>query len=462
MVALWCVFLFLQNGNHDEDEHAHTAWLMAQGLRPLTDFFQHHQPVMWDVLRAYYALGLKGAEVLIWGRVVVVVCGLFFLVVLEGLTRATGPDWESSHGTAPALPRSAPGALIFMAFTIAHHSFFVIRPEALAVPLALSALWTWISKAHRERSGSEHAIAAGILYGAAVYTSPRMILLGGYFLLLAPSLPRLASSLFWAFLGSVLFIAGYSVFFDYPLDRVIFNLRFSPLVQTSWDVALTLRLTEIRVALWVLAILGGRIVYLPRGSRAHATLLFANTAAVFGLSTWLGTGAYFSQCFAAFYAGAAISFALLGWRIGPWSERRVRLGLGLTLFCAIKLIGMLDRPTALDFLADVRQRSAIAALVGPGERVLILHPIRHPIAALDASYYGCYDRTMCQVGETFAGPPTLPRCDYLEVLFRDRPLLIDATIEGVLPAARAAEWRPVLRQRYRPYGNRLLIRIGPR
>ena len=35
---------------HDEIEHAHAGWLVYKGLIPFTDFFQHHNPVLWIIL----------------------------------------------------------------------------------------------------------------------------------------------------------------------------------------------------------------------------------------------------------------------------------------------------------------------------------------------------------------------------------------------------------------------------
>jgi hypothetical protein len=35
----------------DETEHLHAAWLWSQGLHPYTDFFEHHAPAYWFLLR---------------------------------------------------------------------------------------------------------------------------------------------------------------------------------------------------------------------------------------------------------------------------------------------------------------------------------------------------------------------------------------------------------------------------
>ncbi len=37
----------------DEFEHVHSAWYVAEGYRPYTDFFQHHNPLLWYVLAPF-------------------------------------------------------------------------------------------------------------------------------------------------------------------------------------------------------------------------------------------------------------------------------------------------------------------------------------------------------------------------------------------------------------------------
>src|SRR5262249_23316991 len=57
----------------DEWEHVHFAWLMSiRGQRPLTDFFQHHLPLTWHLLRSYFLLGGQGAGALYFGRTLVI------------------------------------------------------------------------------------------------------------------------------------------------------------------------------------------------------------------------------------------------------------------------------------------------------------------------------------------------------------------------------------------------------
>jgi hypothetical protein len=55
LCCAWILFLFFQHGHAwDESEHAHAAWLVSRGERPLDDFFQHHQPLLWSMLGLYF------------------------------------------------------------------------------------------------------------------------------------------------------------------------------------------------------------------------------------------------------------------------------------------------------------------------------------------------------------------------------------------------------------------------
>ena len=128
--AFWLVFLFLQSGNWlDEAEHCNAAWLMgSQHLRPYTDFFQHHSPLLWDLLAVFYRLGGKGAEVLFFGRLLVVCFGVMVVWSLRAMTK------QVSGFATPLIP-FALVFFLFGTFAVAYSSTFVIRPETPALGL---------------------------------------------------------------------------------------------------------------------------------------------------------------------------------------------------------------------------------------------------------------------------------------------------------------------------------------
>lgn len=42
--------------NHDEFEHIHCIWYIANGFLPFQDFFQNHNPLYWYLLKPFYAI----------------------------------------------------------------------------------------------------------------------------------------------------------------------------------------------------------------------------------------------------------------------------------------------------------------------------------------------------------------------------------------------------------------------
>jgi hypothetical protein len=168
VAVAWLLFLFFQRGNPwDESEHGHVAWLISQGQKPLEDFFQHHQPLLWSLLALYYRAGFSGAGVLIWGRLLVLLAAGISIAALFAL----GRDASNSFRVRQCL-----GCAVFVALTVMLNELFVIRPETIAAALLLGGLAVWT----RQRDALSAAVS-GMLAALAVYASPRMVLLGGFF-----------------------------------------------------------------------------------------------------------------------------------------------------------------------------------------------------------------------------------------------------------------------------------------
>ena len=76
--------------DHDEVEHLHAAWLVAQGKIPFVDFFEHHQPILWYLLAPLTGI-FEPAQAVIAGRLIMLlfVAGTLILV-LDMARRLTG------------------------------------------------------------------------------------------------------------------------------------------------------------------------------------------------------------------------------------------------------------------------------------------------------------------------------------------------------------------------------------
>jgi hypothetical protein len=437
----WLLFLFFQRGNPwDESEHSHAAWLISQGEKPLEDFFQHHQPLLWSLLALYYRVGFTGAGVLIWGRV---------LVLLAAATSATalltlGRDARTSFRLRQCL-----GCAVFAALTVMLNELFVIRPETIAAAMFLGALAVWTRK-----QDSLSAAVAGIIAALAVYASPRMALLGGFFLLMGSQTVHRWLVFIAAGLGT---IGVYTLASGFSLRKVLFNLRFSSYLQSVGDGP-----AGMSARFWVallfctcvpLAVLA---LNLPSLHRRRGGIFVAYAVLIF-VACHISAGLFrYQQAYAPFLLSAAIAGAWIGARLAFTVRPQTALApilVALLWFPSSKSLRMM-RPT-FDFLASVRVRNRLAALVPPGETVL-LYTRDSPITVKSASYYGIpmwdgQDR-LCRAVRGFQSKSDfrLPPCDFYETLQSAKPYLTESDIGPMLSARDVPRAKAFINQNYRP------------
>ena len=136
-VLFWCCYLFLQGGDWwNETEHCNTAWMIGKmGLHPFTDFFQHHSPMLWDILSLFYKLGGQDVGILFFGRGFVVLCAL---CCAYSLWRVNERNSFSEKGVPFTLC-----LILFVSYTVGLETLFVIRPETLSVALGALSLAAW-------------------------------------------------------------------------------------------------------------------------------------------------------------------------------------------------------------------------------------------------------------------------------------------------------------------------------
>jgi len=437
----WLLFLFFQRGNPwDESEHCHVAWLISQGEKPLENFFQHHQPLLWSLLALYYRAGFTGAGVLVWGRVLVLLAAATSIAALLSL----GRDARTLFRLRQCL-----GCAVFVALTVMLNELFVIRPETIAAALFFAALAVWT----RNRDSLSAAVA-GIPAALAVYASPRMALLGGFFLLLGSQTVHRWLVFIAAGLGA---IGAYTLASGFALRKVLFNLRFSSYLQSVGDGPAGMS-ARFWVALLFCACipLAALALNLPRPHRPHGGIFVAYTVVVF-VACHISAGLFrYPQAYAPFVLSVAIVGAWIGARLTFTLRPRTALApilLALLWFPSSKSLRLM-RP-AFDFLASVRTRNRLAALVPLGETVL-LYTRDSPITVKDASYYGIpmwdgQDR-LCRAVRGFQSKSDfrLPPCDFFETLRFAKPYLTESDIGPMLPASEVPRATLFIKQNYRP------------
>lgn len=417
IMSAWCFLLFFQRGHpYDEAEHAHVAWMIGQGKLPITDFFQHHQPLLWSVLALYYRMGFTGAGVLIWGRVMVVLCAVASLCALWKL----GCHTRGTRTTICIL-----GAAFFIGITGFIPELFVIRPETISSATFLLGLAIWY-----ETDSIPSVFLAGALTGIAMYASPRFVLLGGFFILLGQNT---AKRWFALATGALVFVGTYTVASGFGIQKVLFSLKFSSYLQlvgtggagrqeSTWLGLLLVTCLPLLVLLRSIR----------PSDRLKGMTLIAYAVLVFIVSNRVAGFFRYAQAYSAFVVAVSVVAAWVASRLEWTMEPRWAFPAVLVAMLALPIAGSF-RPghARFDFLASVHARNRLAAMIPPGGTVLVFTK-DNPITVPDASYYGIplsdAKNRLCQAVNGFHSNIKLPECDFLKTLRDAKPYLIDANI----------------------------------
>ncbi|HVS36615.1 MAG TPA: hypothetical protein VMS17_13720 [Gemmataceae bacterium] len=459
LLAAWPLFLALQQGDDfDESEHCHVAWMIGRmHEQPMRDFFQHHQPLLWDLLKTYYLAGGDGPEVLYFGRALVVGCALLFALGAyllarnwtRGQTGAASPGWFGVVlGVAPVLLMS-----------LALRQSLVIRPETIGLPFVALALACWTYPTRARWATLVRGFLAGVLFGAALYASPRFAVLAGAFLLLPADRRQLFSleigPLAVAVAGAVLFVFGYHFLMGGRVADLWFNVEFSSITYKTAAAAVRppIRLLVftgelILVAGWVFLRLDGLG---RRRFLVQAVYLLLTTAAALS-SAW---PLLYPQNFIAPVILMSVMFACAAGRMETvrmparrsWAPRWALVVAGVGL-----LLMLHDVVVRESIVARVQHKHDMLALLRPGERVLLAAAF-HPICALDATYYinpivDDDDHWGKAVAVAQRRHWALPDCDYLGDVLAQKPVLVDDYLIRAMPEADRARYRAVLDREY--------------
>jgi len=158
----------------DEFEHAHAAWCVSRGMLLYKDFFEHHTPWYYYLLRPFFhwfdvAGSLESAKhFLLLGR------GLSFLlsIVSAVLVLQIGRCWEDRRIGPVA-------ALLLVSQSIFLQKSIEMRPDALALPFYLGGLAFLLRgltrSAQPTAKGLPHFLAGGVCVGAAIMCTQKML-----------------------------------------------------------------------------------------------------------------------------------------------------------------------------------------------------------------------------------------------------------------------------------------------
>ena len=143
--------------NHDEIEHAHSAWYVAQGALPYRDFFEHHHPLLWYLAAPLFKLMADDESVLIVLRMVMVAMSL------------------GTAATAAAVARrlsAKPGAALTCYILLLSCMMFTrmgveIRPDVPMVMLETLSLYYFLRAL--DSSAMKHVVLCGVCAAVAYW-----------------------------------------------------------------------------------------------------------------------------------------------------------------------------------------------------------------------------------------------------------------------------------------------------
>ena len=454
-------FLFFQGGDWwDETEHCHAAWLMGtQNLRPFRDFFQHHSPMIWDLLAVFYRLGGSGTGVLPFGRFLVVLCAG---AVGAGIWMVARPREASDKLLVTTVSLFA-----FFSFAIGLETFFVIRPETPAAALGALAIAAWAYAQRKEGNRALYlAILAGALWGLAIFSSVRFSLASPIFLAFLDRGRNKKAYLHLgvAVLSSLLAFGAYAFLFWGGLKDYFFLLAYSAQVQKIGDFGalMTMYLGDSPLLfgpiLVTLGLFGWSYLNVEETNQTRVLRHGLWCLVLLVANTWLSWPHNYPANYSAiiFYAAFAIADVLT--RVP--SERLSRLYF-MTQLGMVWVILVIAQTLAWhsikndDMLSSYRLRTEVAAHLKPGETVLLPF-FSHPIAAPDASFYTTYflestNRT-CEAAQKF---PELPPCDLFRDLKERKPRLIDfSTIKVAVDEKRQSSIMAYVSEHYKFWASR--------
>jgi 4-amino-4-deoxy-L-arabinose transferase-like glycosyltransferase len=154
----------------DELEHAHAAWSVFRGMVPYKDFFEHHTPWYYYVLRPLFnwfdvdTSFVSARNFLLFGRGL----SLALTIVSVWIFILIGRRWRDRKLGLLA-------GVLLVSQPVFFQKTFEIRPDVLALPFYLGSLWFLLAGMDAKAKGLRRFVAAGLCLGAAMMCTQKML-----------------------------------------------------------------------------------------------------------------------------------------------------------------------------------------------------------------------------------------------------------------------------------------------
>jgi hypothetical protein len=377
--------IFVRVFDNDEFEHAHAAWNVSKGLVPYRDFFEHHTPWYHLALAPFFhwfAVDRSfdaARHFLIFGRLLSLALTGLSVVLAFLVARLAGSRRAGLFA-----------GLFLVGQPVMMQKTLEIRPDVLALPFFIGALWFLLRALRREDAPRARRLGrflgGGLCLGAAVMCTQKMlfvlpgalaglalwILRGGpaqtraarvtavLVLLLGVAVPVLITWSGFALRGA----GGRFIYDNFLLNarvRLGSNRALPLILRTSWPILLLGLLGA-----W--AALSGRDRAEPRDD-GSVLLLFV-------LGGFVAGGPVVRVAYEQYYLPAMTIVCLFAARGLCWLLDRSRHGANVWLvICAavaLSIWPVIDLRRSLDIRNDVQlgRLRFVYAHTGPADRVL--------------------------------------------------------------------------------------------
>jgi hypothetical protein len=328
-LTLLALLAFRDELQGDEIEHIHAGWMMAQGLRPYTDFFEHHHPLLWQVLA--WILPLTGQTV----QTLVLLRGLNLALLLGtiALTLRLAAAASRDHETAVV------AAVLLLSTNHLVLRAYHIRPDVPQVAFVVLACVLLIVALDKRRAVA--FTLAGLAAGVAVAFSLKAMLLVEIWWVLAGLAwlgKRLRLAEVAAFAGGcvlppalmLLWLAARGALGDYYACNFTYNAlaRLKPVPVQAYVL--------VNAPFWTVAALGGLHALLRPRTRPALRLLVVAGAVLLLLIALLhrmdGNTILLVLPFAAVAAGHGFTALTRAARLGPVARSTLLVALCVAPF----------------------------------------------------------------------------------------------------------------------------------
>lgn len=157
-MALNCLYLFVGifisgKAVADDFEHLHAGWLVWNGFVPYTDFFEHHNPLLWYLFAPFIGIWGRSVFVFFAVRFIVALVSLATLYIIYRLVRDFLADKTAallsvnifcfSNTALNSMVLFKPDAFMQLCFFAGVYAFFMyVRDRKLRCMVAASVLFT--------------------------------------------------------------------------------------------------------------------------------------------------------------------------------------------------------------------------------------------------------------------------------------------------------------------------------